>query len=218
MSESHSGYRQSVPCSPQPVTRIIVALIATAVLAAPAGFAATVRALSLADLVAESDVVVRGSAISQRVSRHPRLGIARTVEVRVDRQLIGEAPTQLEVLLLGGELDDKAIHVPGEAELAVGDEAVLFLSRVGGEPARFRVVGLAQGAFRVIRDPGTGAAFAARTLGDLRLVGEASDDRLGLARPCTSVFVPLELLETMILELADPTVGSTVSPDGAAGT
>jgi hypothetical protein len=162
--------------------------------------------------------VVRGTAISVQTTRHQRLGIVRLVEVRVDRQLAGEAPALVEVLLLGGELDGEATRVPGEADLAVGDEAVLFLSRTGGEPARFLVVGLAQGAFRVIRDPETGAAFAARTLGDLRLVGEASDDRLGLARPCTSVFVPLERLEALIIELDAPVAGTALSPDGAAGT
>lgn len=201
-----------------PARRIVGALIATALLAAPAGFAATVRALSLVDLVDESDAVVRGTAVAEQTSRHPRLGIVRLVEVRVDRLLAGEAPLRLEVLLLGGELELEATRVPGEADLAVGEEAVLFLSRAGGETARFRVVGLAQGAFRVIRDRETGAAFATRTLGDLRMVGEASDDRLGLGRPCTSVFIPLERFEELIIELGAPPTGRTVSRDGAAGT
>ena len=168
----------------------------------PTVIAATVRGLSLADLVAESEVVVRGRAVTERAHRHRELGIVRTVEVAVEARLAGRCSDVVEVLLLGGELETTATHVPGEADFEVGDEVVLFLASPGEGRGGLRVVGMSQGAFTVLRPPGTDQAFVARDLGPLNMVGVPEDDALGLARPCTSTFMPLEQLESLVSELS----------------
>jgi len=180
----------------------IVALLATAcVLVASIGFAATVRALSLGDLVRESDAVIRGHVVSERAFRDHRLGIARAFGITVEARLAGECGDRVEVVLLGGELDGAATRVPGEADLAVGDEVLLFLGAARAQGG-FRVVGMSQGVFRVVRPPESGRAFATRDLGAVNLVGAPEDDDLGLSRASTSTFLPLEDLEARIVEIA----------------
>jgi hypothetical protein len=174
--------------------------LAIVVLIPARAYVATVRGLSLVDLVCESDVVIRGRAVSVRAFRHEWLGIVRGFAIEVDRRLAGDCPDRIEVLVLGGELETTATHVPGEAEIEVGDEVVLFLSSTEGD--RFRISGMSQGMFRVMRDPRGGAAFATRELGAIGLVDPPEVDELGLARACTSTFVPLELLESKVIEIA----------------
>ncbi|HUM12445.1 MAG TPA: hypothetical protein VLT82_15975, partial [Myxococcaceae bacterium] len=53
----------------------------------------------------------------------------------------------------GGERDGIGQHVSGVAPLPVGERVVLFLERTGAE---HRVVGLAQGVYRVVPSAGTG--------------------------------------------------------------
>ncbi|MBW2277475.1 MAG: hypothetical protein JRF63_08285 [Deltaproteobacteria bacterium] len=168
----------------------------------PTALASTVRGLTLSDLVVESDIVVRGRAVSKHAFRHPRLGIVSVLKVAVDARLVGDCEERIEVLLLGGELETSATDVPGEADIKVGDEALLFLSSAMDGSGRFRVVGMSQGAFAVMRQPGSAHAFATRDLGNLNLIGELGEDDLGLVRACTSTFIRLELLEALVIDLA----------------
>jgi hypothetical protein len=163
---------------------------------------ATVRGLSLTDLVDHSDVVLRGRAVAARALADPRMGVVRAVAVEVDERLAGDCGDRVEVLLLGGELATTATRVPGAADIRVGDEVLLFLAAVRGEERRYRVVGMSQGAFRVLRDPEGGGAFAVRDVGALNLIGSPTEDELGLARACTSTFLPLERLEALVRDTA----------------
>jgi hypothetical protein len=173
-------------------------------LTAAAALGATLRGLTLEDLVLESAAVVRGHVVAQTAARDPLLGLVRESSIAVDEVLAGEAAATVEVVLLGGIVGDAGTHVPGEATLAIGDEVLVFLADLGVGDGRMRVTGMAQGVFRVVRDEATGAAFAARELGDVALVGEPRGDDLGLARPCSCTFVPLERLESLIRKLAGP--------------
>jgi hypothetical protein len=184
-------------------TAIKLTAATTVLLCAATAAGATVRALTLADLVAGSDAIVRGVVEKERTVRDQRLGIVRLLDVRVDEQLAGPPTARVEVMLLGGALEDAATFVPGEADLDVGDEALLFLEADGRDRERFRVTGMAQGAFRVIRAPGVDTAFATRTVGNLRLIGAVGEDRFGFARPCTSSFLSLESLQASIRSLVE---------------
>ena len=57
---------------------------------------------------------------------------------------------------LGGSIDGVRAHIDGVPQFHAGEEVYLFLWRHAGE--QYRVLGWAQGTFRVARDVGTGVA------------------------------------------------------------
>jgi len=69
-----------------------------------------------------------------------------------------EVPASHSILLrqLGGSIAGMHSRVEGIPEFKPGEEAYLFLWRRSGEP--YRVLGWAQGTFRVLRDQRSGAA------------------------------------------------------------
>jgi len=177
-------------------------------LVSPVGSAATVKLLTLAELVEASDLVVLAVPGKARAMRGKGPRVLRRVPLEVEQRVTGTAPAAVEVVLLGGELDGVGTLVPGEAELPAGEPSLLFLEALPGEPGAYRVTGLAQGRFAIVRDPASGARFAARTLGEEAVPppGDLPDDPddLGVGRPRTCLFVPLDLLLDRIRALVAP--------------
>jgi hypothetical protein len=111
---------------------------------APAS-ATTLRALSIDQLAARSDVVVR-ARVRQQHCEWRRGAIVTLSEIEVLETLRGEAPASAVVLQLGGHVGDHAMPVAGAAELVVDEERVLFLRRVVGLPRTYEVAGMSQGS------------------------------------------------------------------------
>lgn len=114
------------------------------------GHAATVRALSLAELVATSRCAVVGTPVEMSSTWETigkRRRIVTYVSVQVERALDGRSPDSdsLTVRLLGGRVGDIGQIVPGEAALPRGERAGLFLSEITS--GVFQVNGLAQGHY-----------------------------------------------------------------------
>ena len=129
----------------RPVAAVAVvgmAMVATSV------DAAQLRRLAVDELAARAVVVVRGHVVATAVVRDPGLETDSTVVV--DECLAGPCPARLAVRRHGGELDDDGLAVGGEAELAAGDEVVLFVRVDGHQHAR--VLGGVQGLWRVDDD------------------------------------------------------------------
>jgi len=124
--------------------------IALAVLLPLLGFglpalASTVQALDLEQLLRASDEVFVGEATAAEVHYDDRGRIVTDVRVRIAESLAGERRAGEEVVLrcLGGSLDGLGMRVAGEAQLAVGERALLFTRRSDG--GWLRTVGMSQG-------------------------------------------------------------------------
>ncbi len=130
--------------------------------------AAVVVRMPLDDLVGNADLVVRGVTLGSRsyVDGDTRRIMTRH-SFRVDEYLKGKDLGIVDVVTLGGEMEDIGQIVPGEARLPEGQELVLCLKR---GPQGYYVLGMAQGAFQVIRHP-EGWKLK-RALGGLLFLGE----------------------------------------------
>jgi len=100
----------------------------------------------------------------------------------------GNATGRLTVVQPGGEVDGIGQRVSGVAELGPGEEVVLFLERTG---SLHRVVGLAQGVYRVSTVSGVRQAVPA-SLEGLDLVAPPGPD------PAARRTVPLPQLREAV--------------------
>jgi hypothetical protein len=116
--------------------------------------------MDVADLTQRATDVVRARVTSTRSAwTEDGRRLVTFVEVQVLEPYKGVARGHLTLLQPGGELDGLGQHVSGVARLDAGEEVVLFLERQG--PVH-RLVGLAQGVFRVSREGNTVDARAVR--------------------------------------------------------
>ncbi len=140
-------------------------------LVAVQGAATVVRALSLAELTAEADLIVQATVERQEVVWDDSKKLIYTLtEVEVVDPLKGPAKVRERLIIrqIGGEIGDEAILVAGNARLHPGEEVIVFLDRDEGGAVHY-VVGMAQGKYAVDR---RGAeATVTRDLHDLTLVG-----------------------------------------------
>ncbi|HVP62392.1 MAG TPA: hypothetical protein VMT11_17670 [Myxococcaceae bacterium] len=113
--------------------------------------ASSALAMDVSALTAASSEVVRARVASSRAEWS---GDHRRIVTRVDLEVLeswkGLAVGRLTVLQPGGARDGLVQQVAGVAPLAPGEEVVLFLARSG---PYHRVVGLAQGVYRISRRP-----------------------------------------------------------------
>jgi hypothetical protein len=112
---------------------------------------ATVENISLAELVAESDVVVHARVLEKRsFVEGPRDWVytETTIEVlEVWRGKVGKGAS-LTVRQLGGVVGDREMAVNGNAALTAGEEVILFLDS-DEKKDRHYIVGMAFGKFTV---------------------------------------------------------------------
>jgi len=145
---------------------VVTMLLATAI---PA-LASTAIQMDVPALTAHATEVVHGRIVSSVpgwTGDHRR--IVTRVEVEVLETWKGTVAGKLTVVQPGGEVDGIGQRVSGVAELGPGEEVVLFLERTG---PNHRVVGLAQGVYRVSTAAGTRQAVPA-SLEGLDLVAPA---------------------------------------------
>ncbi|MCY1074575.1 matrixin family metalloprotease [Archangium lansingense] len=146
--------------------------------------ASTLMALDVPALTRGSEWVIHGRVV-QATSRSLQGSgrIVTDVEVAVAEVLLGSVPSpSVRIVLPGGTVGDLRQHVSGAPELTPGEEVVLFLAPGTDGP---RVVGLAQGAFRVQRSEDGQKVLATPVLPeDLRLLDPRSLQPVsGTARP-----------------------------------
>lgn len=114
--------------------------------------AGTAVRMDVRALVEGADLALEGRVISSRAVIGPRGRIDTEYVLAVDRTFVGEAQASRAIRLPGGVLPDgRGMIVPGLPRLAVGEDAIVFLS--GADASGMRMpVGLAQGRFQVVRD------------------------------------------------------------------
>jgi hypothetical protein len=152
-------------CHPRRWLRGLV-LAAAFVFAHSSAHATTVVPPSFAELVAQSESIVRGRVTNVRAARveSPHGSVIKTyVTVAVLKQLKGTPARELTLELLGGELADDALRVEGMPQFAVGRVEILFIS---GNGVRFSpLVAMMHGRYRVLTDPATSREYIARNDG-----------------------------------------------------
>jgi len=171
-------------------------LLLGAILLATPGRAATVLHLDLPAAVAQATQVVHGTV--EDATAHwseDGLRIYTDVTLAVRQTLKGVATQTVRVRTLGGIVDGVGQMFPGAPHLAVGEEVVLLLQDPApGQPqAPHRIVGLAQGVYRVGRADGQAVAF--QELEGLHRIGVGADKApAGSPRPLDALLAEITAL------------------------
>src|SRR6186997_2816702 len=107
------------------------------------------------ELVSTAPVIVHGQVVDVR-SRwvDGRRSLETFVTIAAAEYLKGNLGEHLTFRVPGGQLGRYRTVFVGAPEFAAGDEVVLFLKRTG--QSNLSIVGLSQGAFRVVPDARTG--------------------------------------------------------------
>jgi len=162
----------------------------TLLFAAPAFASAALKMDVPALTAAASDVVDARIVSSTPVWTGDHRRIVTHVVVEVREAWKGRATGRITVVQPGGELDGIGQRVSGVTALSAGERVVLFLERVG---AQHRIVGLAQGVYRVVPDDGTAEVRAIPApLDGLELVTNAGQ------QPAARAPVPISALRASV--------------------
>jgi hypothetical protein len=149
-----------------------LASTATLLLLIPVATGATqVRYRSVEQLGQQSTTVVRGTVAAVHSywnAKHTKVFTRTTIAV--DETYKGAGTPQVQVLQLGGVVDDVRVTVCGAPAWTDGEEVLLFL-----EPyvdGAYQVSGFSQGKFAVETDPATGRKSVLRpAIEDAQIVG-----------------------------------------------
>lgn len=129
--------------------------IFTAVLMFPlSAHATSVATLTDAQLVQFSDTIAHVTILSAEPFRFDENTILTRVTAQV-RECIKSCDDSGTIVFYtrGGSLDDMTQVFPGEFKAAEGSEIVVFLEKIGRYEGRLMVLGLEQGAFRIVPVP-----------------------------------------------------------------
>lgn len=176
------------PTGPRAAGLTLAALVA---LAASPARATLSEALSLNDLVRQSEHVVLVTCVGEQSLRDDRDRIVTDYAIRVDEVSRGPAqPGQtLTLRRLGGELGDLGMRIEGEPRLAVGERYLVFLYAAGDV---LRPVGMSQGVLPVSDDGGVLVVHPGGA--GLGLVTRGPDGRLVPSPPALQSEEPWERL------------------------
>lgn len=140
--------------------------------AAAAGAHATVMVeVQIEDMIRDADVIVHGVIERSDVRLSLRAGHSEPqtiTRVRVTRWLKGQGGARVVIREIGGEMQGRGLRIDGIPRYAVGEEVVVFLTRL--ERDVYRTYGMAQGKMLVRRGvPGV----PTRVVRDLEGIGFA---------------------------------------------
>lgn len=164
--------------------------------------ATTMKAYSMEDLVAESDVVVIGRATKIEHHKNERGKLVRSVTFNVDEYVVGRGPSRIVLQLAGGTIGNIRTRVFGEVNLKVHEDVLLFVKEAQStrEPA-YSIVGMRQGRFVILKDEQTGMRFISQMVVGLNLVDEVGDDPMGIGRGNVCIFVSLDRFMVRIRQI-----------------
>ncbi len=136
-----------------------------------------------------SELVVHGHVMTvQSAWNDKRTKIFTTTVISVENTYKGAAAPVVEIIQLGGVVDNIRVNVSGSLQWRPGEEVVLFLAPYEG---KYAVSGFSQGKFNVKRDAKTGKAYIERPeLEGVEIMGAPSKD--GTTKPTKVEKVPLE--------------------------
>src|SRR5882757_889291 len=138
---------------------LLVCLLGTLVTAR----ATTVNPPEFADLVNESDFIVR-AVVKSVTSEYAQPNSKKIItKVTLDvREVIAGTPTQpLVLVMLGGRVGDNEMTIEGAPKFQVGDEDILFVQ--GNGQQIYPLVAIMHGRYPIQRESGTGREFVTRS-------------------------------------------------------
>lgn len=137
----------------------------------------------------QAELVVHGRVVSvESYWNDKRTKIFTSARVAVDDTYKGAAQPVVEIVQLGGTVDNVRVNVSGSLIWKAGEEVVLFLEPYNGQ---YAVSGFSQGKFNVTRDPVTGKPFVRRpALKGVQIQGAPSSD--GTTQSLEMEELPLE--------------------------
>lgn len=147
-------------------------LAAALIVLLPVALRATVLVpIEFRELVNTAPVIAHGQIVDvQTAWSTGRLAVETFVTLHVDEYLKGDLGSDITVRVPGGRLGRYRTIMVGAPVFQSGEEVVLFLNN--GAPFYPSIVGLSQGAFRVVTMPGT----AARVVTPPAIMGIAGTD------------------------------------------
>jgi hypothetical protein len=132
------------------------------------GLATSMLPHTLAQRAQASDRVVVAEVIERRTVMEGGERFHTETRLKVLDDVRNTGPSELTLLQLGGTSGARTVHVPGDADFAVGERALVFLAC--REPSRCVLVSMGEGkqpvvdgAFVIVHDMFTGA-FTRRPL------------------------------------------------------
>lgn len=153
--------------------------------------ATTLARMELADLVRQSDYIVRARCLT--TATESGSGQVWTLSTfAVTEAWKGNPPSPFTVRLPGGELPGMRVAVEGAPRFDPGEDVVLFL--LAGAAGRMNVVGWLQGTFRVLPNPRTGSAEAVQDTAGLLVL----DAHSGASSPGARRQLPLASLRAAV--------------------
>jgi hypothetical protein len=137
----------------------------------------------------ESPLVVQGKVASVRSFwNEKQTKIFTETVVAVDETFKGQPVGSVNILQLGGVVDNVKMTVHGALSWKPGEEVLLFLEEQDSQ--NYRVAGFSQGKFHIERDPATGDPYVSRpALEGTEVLGASGKD--GAAPVSRATRVPL---------------------------
>jgi hypothetical protein len=136
------------------------------ILLLPAVRAMSVVPPTFAELVAESETIVRGTVIATRCEEFDSpqgRGIRTLVTFRVERRLKGAGDDTVSLTLLGGTVGKRSLRIAGMPEFHVGARQIVFIARNGR--VFCPLIGNGHGRYHVHTDAATGQDHVLRDNG-----------------------------------------------------
>jgi hypothetical protein len=117
--------------------------------------ATVIAPIEFRELVNTAPVIVTGKVVDVRSEWiDGRRSVETFVTVAADEYLKGDLGERVTLRVPGGQIGRYRTIFVGAPEFRLGEEVVLFLKHAG--PSYPYIVGLNQGAYRVVTDPATG--------------------------------------------------------------
>src|SRR3972149_4736345 len=135
-------------------TTCIITIIVLALASVAHG--TTLVRLSLEQLSQASSAIVRGRVLSQesRLSADGKQVVTLTT-IAVEQSMKGRPPATVVVEQPGGAVGNRRVRVAGTIQFRPETRYMLFLEPSTSGAGRFRMVGMLQGAYRILRDERT---------------------------------------------------------------
>jgi hypothetical protein len=157
-------------------------------LVAASASATTLLRMSLDQLAQASTEIIRGHVVSQQTLWNPEhTRIYTYTTLALEQTYKGNPPSYLVVQQPGGKIGNVHVFVAGTVHFHAQAGYVLFLERSAADPAKFLVVGMMQGAYRVYRDAQTQEEKLILPLGSLARGAPASGAGSVIAGPAVPV-------------------------------
>ncbi len=157
-------------------TRLATCLALTAIILsgwAPAVLGTIMVEVPLDTLVVRADLAVRGTVLrtGTRVSIANSVLEPKThVWIRVDEVLAGTSVSSVvHVVEQGGRYEGVETVVSGSPRYAVGEEVVVFLTRIAGQEIVYSTLEMTQGKFRIVKDAKSGDRLMVRDYTEVSL-------------------------------------------------